>query len=44
MGVAIPGGQFKLIDVDGNEITDVLTTGELVYEGENVTLGYAECW
>lgn len=43
MGVAIPGGQFKLIDVDGNEITDVLTTGELVYEGENVTLGYAEC-
>lgn len=43
MGVAIPGGQFKLIDVDDNEITDVLTTGELVYEGENVTLGYAEC-
>lgn len=42
-GVAIPGGQFKLIDVDGNEITDVFTTGELVYEGENVTLGYAEC-
>lgn len=43
MGIAIPGGKFKLIDVDGNEITEVLTTGELVYEGENVTLGYAEC-
>lgn len=43
MGVAIPGGQFKLIDVDGNEITEPMTTGELVYEGENVTLGYAEC-
>lgn len=43
MGIAIPGGQFKLIDVDGNEITEALTTGELVYEGENVTLGYAEC-
>lgn len=43
MGIAIPGGRFKLIDVDGNEITDVLTTGELVYEGANVTLGYAEC-
>lgn len=43
MGIAIPGGKFKLIDVDGNEITEILTTGELVYEGENVTLGYAEC-
>lgn len=43
MGIAIPGGQFKLIDESGNEISDALTTGELVYEGENVTLGYAEC-
>lgn len=43
MGVAIPGGRFKLIDVEGNEITSPLTTGELVYEGKNVTLGYAEC-
>lgn len=43
MGIAIPGGKFKLIDVDGKEITVALTTGELVYEGENVTLGYAEC-
>lgn len=31
MGVAIPGGRFELID------------GELVYYGDNVTLGYAEC-
>lgn len=43
MGIAIPGGRFKLIDVEGNEITETMTTGELVYEGENVTLGYAEC-
>ena len=43
MGIAIPGGQFKLIDVDGNEIIEALTTGELVYKGDNVTLGYAEC-
>ena len=43
MGIAIPGGKFKLIDVEGKEITVALTTGELVYEGENVTLGYAEC-
>ena len=43
MGVAIPGGRFKLIDVNGSEISDPAVTGELVYEGANVTLGYAEC-
>ena len=43
MGVAIPGGRFSLIDVDGREITEPDVTGELVYEGANVTLGYAEC-
>lgn len=43
MGIAIPGGRFKLIDTEENEIKEPLITGELVYEGENVTLGYAEC-
>ena len=43
MGVAIPGGKFTLIDVDGKEITEPEITGELVYDGANVTLGYAEC-
>lgn len=43
MGIPIPGGKFMLIDADGKEITKPLTTGELVYEGRNVTLGYAEC-
>ena len=43
MGIAIPGGRFSLIDIDGNEITEAEVTGELVYEGANVTLGYAEC-
>lgn len=42
MGIAIPGGKFKLIDADGNEITEPEVVGELVYEGANVTLGYAE--
>lgn len=42
MGIVIPGGKFRLIDADGNEITEPLITGELVYEGKNVTLGYAE--
>ncbi len=43
MGVAIPGGRFHLIDGDGNTVTKPHVTGELVYEGANVTLGYAEC-
>ncbi|MBR4791672.1 MAG: AMP-binding protein [Treponema sp.] len=43
MGIAIPGGKFSLIDVDGNEIKQPDTVGELVYTGDNVTLGYAEC-
>lgn len=43
MGIAIPGGRFHLTDEDGNEITTPDTTGELIYEGKNVTLGYAEC-
>ena len=42
MGIAIPGGRFRLIDESGNEINTPYTTGELVYEGANVTLGYAE--
>lgn len=43
MGIPIPGGKFTLIGVDGQEITEPMITGELVYEGKNVTLGYAEC-
>lgn len=43
MGIPIPGGKFKLVDADGTEIIEPLTMGELVYEGKNVTLGYAEC-
>lgn len=43
MGIAIPGGRFTLVDVDGSLINETHKTGELVYEGDNVTLGYAEC-
>lgn len=43
MGIAIPDGSFSLIDVSGNEIRETKVTGELVYRGDNVTLGYAEC-
>lgn len=43
MGIPIPGGKFRLIGADGSEVKEPLITGELVYEGKNVTLGYAEC-
>lgn len=43
MGIAIPGGRFTLIGVDGNEINEPEQVGELVYYGANVTLGYATC-
>lgn len=43
MGIAIPGGKFRLIDDMGTEICNPYTPGELVYYGSNVTLGYAEC-
>ncbi len=43
MGIAIPGGKFHLIDSENHPILEPHVTGELVYEGENVTLGYAEC-
>lgn len=43
MGIAIPGGKFRLLDANRQEIDTPFTTGELIYEGANVTLGYAEC-
>ena len=42
MGIAIPGGKFELIDMHGNIITEPDVVGELIYYGNNVTLGYAE--
>jgi acyl-coenzyme A synthetase/AMP-(fatty) acid ligase len=42
MGIAIPGGKFTLFDVNGEEITAPDVVGELVYQGANVMLGYAE--
>ncbi len=42
IGIAIPGGEFSIIDADGNEINTPDVDGELVYKGTNVCLGYAE--
>ena len=43
MGIAIPGGEFSLIDEDGNIIDEHEIEGELVYKGNNVSMGYATC-
>lgn len=42
-GIAIPGGRFNLVDEDGKVIDGADVVGELVYQGPNVTMGYAEC-
>lgn len=42
MGIAIPGGEFILADTEGQPISDIDVTGELIYKGRNVTLGYSE--
>lgn len=41
IGVAIPGGRLSLQDENGNTITQSETIGELIYEGDNVTMGYS---
>ncbi len=43
IGKGIPGGTFSLIDDNGHVIEAANEVGELVYEGPNVSMGYAEC-
>ena len=43
IGIAEPGGLLSIIDKDGNETFEGEAEGEMVYRGENVTLGYATC-
>lgn len=43
IGIAIPGGRLSVRDVNDQEITTPDTDGELIYEGPNVCMGYAEC-
>lgn len=42
IGKAIPEGKVYLVDEENNSIEKPQQSGELVYEGPNVTLGYAE--
>lgn len=43
IGIAEPGGQLSIMDDKGNETFEGEAQGEMVYRGENVTLGYAAC-
>lgn len=42
IGKAIPNGHLYLVDEEGKEITEPGIAGEMVYQGPNVTLGYAK--
>jgi long-chain acyl-CoA synthetase len=41
IGIAIPGGEFSLEDEAGQVIDQNEVPGELVYKGQNVSMGYA---
>ncbi|ADU13837.1 non-ribosomal peptide synthetase [Asticcacaulis excentricus] len=42
IGIAVPGGRFSLIDANGRDIDEAGHPGELVYEGPNIMMGYAQ--
>lgn len=42
IGIAIPGGKLSIRDAYNKEITESDIEGELIYEGPNVCMGYAE--
>jgi acyl-coenzyme A synthetase/AMP-(fatty) acid ligase len=41
IGKSIPGGSLSVLSPDGTESFEGEETGEMIYRGENVTLGYA---
>jgi len=43
VGKPYPGRSIQLLDAEGREIHAPHTPGEIVYRGENVAMGYAEC-
>tara|TARA_B100000963_G_scaffold289151_1_gene258566 strand:- start:19025 stop:20431 length:1407 start_codon:yes stop_codon:yes gene_type:complete len=42
IGIPIPDGKFNLINENSKNIEKTNTVGELIYEGPNVCMGYAE--
>lgn len=43
IGKPIPNGEFQIIDENGKKIEQPGISGQLIYKGQNVMLGYAEC-
>lgn len=42
IGKAVPGGKLYLVDERGEQIKEADTGGQIVYQGANVMMGYAE--
>ncbi len=42
-GKAIPGGRLSIKSDDGEIVSGAKAIGELIYEGPNVMMGYAQC-
>lgn len=42
IGIPVPGGKFSLLGEDGEPVCGTGVDGELIYEGANVSLGYAK--
>lgn len=42
IGMAVPGGKLSIHDSNGTPISEPDVDGELIYEGPNVCMGYAE--
>ena len=43
VGKVIPGGEIEILDYNGTGILSELIEGEVIYKGDNVSLGYANC-
>ncbi len=43
IGIPVPGGSIELLDENGAVIREPGISGELIYYGKNVSLGYAVC-
>ena len=41
IGRPIPNGEFKIIDINNKDISKIDVSGELIFLGKNVSLGYA---
>ncbi len=44
IGIAIPNGKFSIINELGEEIKENFKSGELIYSGKNVSMGYAQSY